>query len=300
VPDGDHVALVYAVGDVVDGDGGPLRAREQIASRPLTAALRALAADDDVKAVVLRIDSPGGSALASEQIWHAVDALKQKKPVIVSMAGVAASGGYYIACGATKIYADRTTLTGSIGVVGGKLAIADALAGIGVRTFPRGRGKRALLFASLGAWSDDERAAVQQLMQGTYDTFVGRVASGRSRPRTAIEPLAQGRVWTGEAAVRSGLIDEIGGLTEALAEARKLGSVDADEALEVYPPTPSLLDLVHSIGDVSLPAGLDTALAGAAGVDARTAAAVRAQVMRALRFRDAPVQTVAFLPSLFR
>src|SRR4029453_10341477 len=134
-PTGDHVALVYAIGDIVDGDGsGVLGARRQLASGTLVAALRALTADDSVKAVVLRIDSGGGSAQASELIWRAVADLKAKKPVVVSMSDVAASGGYYIACGANKIFALDDTLTGSIGVVGGKIAARDALARIGINT----------------------------------------------------------------------------------------------------------------------------------------------------------------------
>src|SRR5947207_9099456 len=146
-PAGDHVALVYALGNIVDGDGdGVLGARQEIASHTLVAALRELAGDDSVKAVVLRIDSGGGSAQASELIWRAVAAVKAKKPVIVSMSDVAASGGYYIASGATKIYALDDTLTGSIGVVGGRLAIGPALAKVGVTAFPMGRGKRATMF----------------------------------------------------------------------------------------------------------------------------------------------------------
>src|ERR1041384_5759854 len=136
-PAGDHIALVYALGSIIDGDGGGvLGAREQIASHTLVAALRALTVDDHVKAVVMRIDSGGGSARASELIWRAVAELKARKPVIVSMSDVAASGGYYIACGATKIFALDDTLTGSIGGRGGKTAPQSALARLGGNTFP--------------------------------------------------------------------------------------------------------------------------------------------------------------------
>ena len=155
-PTGDHVALVYALGNIIDGDGdGALGAREQIASHTLVPALRALAANDAVKAVVLRIDSGGGSALASELIWRTVAEVKAKKPVFVSMSDVAASGGYYIASGATKIFALPDTLTGSIGVIGGKLAIAGALARVGVNTFPVGRGKRSTMMTGMGLWTAD-------------------------------------------------------------------------------------------------------------------------------------------------
>jgi protease-4 len=256
-PSTPHVALVYAVGNVVDGDGsGVLGARAEIASGTLVAALRMLAADDSVKGVVLRIDSGGGSALASELIWHAVRDLKAKKPVVVSMSDVAASGGYYIAAGATKIFAHEDTLTGSIGVVGGKLAIAGGLDKLGVKTYPMGRGKRATMFASLGAWNDDERAAIQKQMNDVYEVFVSRVAAGRGKTPDQIKPIAQGHVWTGAKAVELGLVDEIGGLDAALAEARKLAALAPDSELEVYPPEPTLRDFIHGFGGVQAPFGI--------------------------------------------
>jgi protease IV len=193
-PAGDHVAVVYAIGNIVDGDGGGvLGAREEIAANTLVAALHALASEPSVKAVVLRVDSGGGSAQASELIWRAVDELTAKKPVIVSMSDVAASGGYYISSGATKIFALPDTLTGSIGVVGGHIAPAGALAKLGVTTFPIGRGKRATMMASFGPWTADERDAIQKSMKSVYDVFVGRVAAGRHQSADAIDHIAQGR-----------------------------------------------------------------------------------------------------------
>lgn len=307
-PAGDHVALVYAVGDVVDGAGdGILGARGEIASRTLVPTLRVLAADDRVKAVVLRIDSGGGSALASELIWHAVAEVKAKKPVVVSMSDVAASGGYYIACGATKIFAQPDTLTGSIGVVGGKLAPAGALGKLGVATYPIGRGKRATMFASLGPWNADERATVQEQMQAIYTTFVGRVAAGRGKTPAEIEPIAQGRVWTGTQAKGLGLVDELGGLDAALAEARALGKVGDDVALEIYPPTLTLRDLVGRIGEVHAPLALardDLATAVlldvAATLSPDVAAVARHTLDQLARFRGERVQAVALLPVVFR
>ena len=216
-PVSDHVAVVYALGDIVDGGGdGVLGARQQIASHTLVAALHALAADDTVKAVVLRIDSGGGSAQASELIWRAVAELKAKKPLVVSMSDVAASGGYYIASGATKIFALDDTLTGSIGVVGGKLAPRAALAKLGVTAFPIGRGKHATIMASLAPWSDDERQTIQDTMKTVYRVFVGRVAEGRHKTVEQIQAIAEGRVWTGLKAKELGLVDEIGGLDAAI------------------------------------------------------------------------------------
>lgn len=305
-PTADHVALVYALGDVVDGDGdGVLGARQQIASRTLVPTLRVLAADDRVKAVVLRIDSGGGSALASELIWHAVAEIKAKKPVVVSMSDVAASGGYYIAAGATKIYAEPDTLTGSIGVVGGKLAPGPALAKLGVTTYPMGRGKRATMFASLEPWTADEKLAVQAMMESTYQVFVGRVAAGRGKTPAEIEPIAQGRVWTGAQAKQLGLVDELGGLAAALATARELGKVDAATALEIYPPEPSLRDLVGRIGEVGLGhlgvgVSTDLLLEATAQLAPDVAAVVRTTLAQIARFRDERVQAVALLPIVFR
>ncbi len=296
-----HVALVYAVGDVVDGTGdGILGAREHIASRTLTSALHVLAADDNVKAVVLRIDSGGGSALASELIWNAVHELKAKKPVIVSMSDVAASGGYYIAAGATKIYALDDTLTGSIGVVGGRLAIGPALAKVGVTAFPMGRGKRATMFASLGTWNADEKSAIEKSMDATYQVFVKRVADGRGKTPEQIQPIAQGRVWTGTKAKELGLVDEIGGLGAAIAEARKEGAVAADEPLEVYPPRPSLRDVFATFGDVHMPFGLDSAVGQIAqAISPQAAQVVEHTLRQMLSFQQTPIQTVSVLPIVF-
>jgi protease-4 len=304
-PSAPHVALVYAVGDVVDGDGdGALGARQEIASRTLVPALRVLAQDDAVKAVVLRIDSGGGSALASELIWHAVAEVKAKKPVVVSMSDVAASGGYYIACGATKIFALDDTLTGSIGVVGGKIAPGAALAKLGVTTFPRGRGRRSTMNASLDPWNADERATVQATMESIYGVFVDRVATGRNKPRAEVDAIAQGRVWTGADARRLGLVDEIGGLEAALAEARKLGGVGDDAPVEEYPAELTLRDIMHSFGAVQLPLGMGGA-GEAVGAIARelspeAAAVVERTLGQLARFRRAPVQAVAILPIVFQ
>ena len=300
-PLGDHVAVIYAIGDIVDGGGeGVLGARQQIASHTLVSALRALEADDSVKAVVLRIDSGGGSAQASELIWREVTSLKAKKPVIVSMSDVAASGGYYIASNATKIFALADTLTGSIGVVGGKIAPGGALAKIGVNTFPIGRGKRATMMASLAPWTDEEKAVIQSSMDAVYKVFVGRVASGRNKKPEDIQPIAQGRVWTGVRAKELGLVDEIGGLDAALVEARKLGKVDVATNLEIYPPSPTLRDFLASYGQVHAPFGLhvEEALASLGAVDPVIADEATRLVRLALSFQATTIQAVTILPVL--
>ena len=300
-PAGGHVAVVYALGDIVDDDGdGVIGARQHIAARTLVPALHALTVDPAVKAVVLRIDSGGGSAQASELIWRAVAELKAHKPVVVSMSDVAASGGYYIASGATRIFALDDTLTGSIGVVGGKLAVRDALGKLGVNTFPIGRGKRATMTASLGPWTDDERAAVRAAMDAVYRVFVGRVAEGRHKPPDDILKIAEGRVWTGSKAKELGLIDEIGGLDAALAEARRLAKVDPAIALEIYPPTPTLHDLLAGFGQVHAALGLsaDAAIATLAAIDPTVAAATEHLVKLVLSFRSSTIQAVTMLPVL--
>jgi protease-4 len=295
-PVGDHVALVYALGNIIDGKGdGLLGARQEIAAETLVPALHALADDDNVKAVVMRVDSGGGSAQASELIWHAVDELRAKKPVIVSMSDVAASGGYYISSGATKIFALDDTLTGSIGVVGGKLAPAGALAKLGINTFPMGRGKRATMMASLLPWKDDEKAAIQASMEAVYKQFVARVAAGRHKSDPDILPIAQGRVWTGTRAKELGLVDDIGGLDAALAEARKLGKVAPDADLEVYPPTPTLRDVLAGFGQVQAPLGLSLE-SELRQIDPGVAEAAEKLIAIVGTFRTTHIQTLAILP----
>lgn len=300
-----HVALVYAIGQIVDGRGqGTLGARQEVAARALASALDNLATDDKVAALVLRVDSPGGSAMASEQIWAALQRVREKKPVIVSMGDLAASGGYYISCGADKIFAQANTLTGSIGVVGGKIAYGDAIAKLGVRAFPIGRGKRAAMWTSLSAWTADERAAILATMEDVYRTFLSRVAAGRGKTTDEIHALAQGRVWTGAAAKERGLVDALGGLTDALAEARARAKIGPEVPLEIYPPEPTLKDLLEgfdpSAGLIRAAVSADLAgelrpIFGDAGV------ALFAGALRQLEsFRAAPIQTALIWPVLVR
>jgi protease-4 len=296
-----HLALIYAVGDVVDGDGegGKLGASKEIAPGRLVPALRAAAADDSVKVIVLRVDSPGGSALAAETIWHAVDEARHKKPVVVSMGSLAASGGYYISAPGSVIFAQANTITGSIGVVGGKMVIGAALEKLGVTATELGRGKRAGLLTGWRPWNADERGTIEASMKSVYDIFVARVAEGRKQPVAEIEKIAQGRVWTGKAAKAHGLVDEIGGLDAALAEARSRGGLPADAPIDMYPPRSSLLDLLGSFGN------------GGFGVSA-TESAFLAEIGLALgplwqsafvtvlgqvrSFARSPIQVRAFLP----
>lgn len=256
--------------------------------------------DDAVKAVVLRIDSGGGSAQASELIWQAMAALRAKKPIVVSMSDVAASGGYYIACNANKIYAEADTLTGSIGVVGGKFALGPALAQQGVRTYPIGRGKRATMMASLGAWSAEERAVMQAMMEDVYVTFVGRVAAGRHKSLDEIKAIAQGRVWTGARAKELGLVDELGGFQAAYAEAVKLAGVPIEVEPEIYPPAPTLRDFAVSFGETSMTwvRGVRSELHPLALLDPRAAAIAEELLEQLISYRTSAIQTVTWVPQV--
>ncbi len=302
-PSEPHVALVYAVGNIIDGRGGGLiGARQEIAGHTLSAALQNLAADDKVAAVVLRVNSGGGSAQASEEIWRSIAALKLKKPVYVSMGRVAASGGYYISTGATKIFAQPDTLTGSIGVVGGKLALGGMLKNVGVDTYSLAKGKHATMWSPMTVWTPEERALVLTMMEDVYKVFVGRVSEGRGKTYDQVHELAQGRVWTGAAAMQHGLVDAMGDLDTALAEARLAAKVGADVPLEVYPPEPTLKDMLEGLADSS-PAdllGRAEVLAALAHVRAElghgAVTAVVETLGQALQLRQNPVLTATMLP----
>ncbi len=196
--------------------------------------------DDAVKAVVLRIDSPGGSALASDLIWHALRKVRAKKPVVVSVGGMAASGGYYISSAATQIFAEPTSILGSIGVVGGKIAVGDALERIGVHaeTFPARKGPgtaaRAASSSPLTGWDEPTRVRVLETMTGIYELFLARVAEGRKTTPDKIAPFAEGRLFSGAQAKEKGLVDDLGGLSDACAKARALAGLPADAAVEVF------------------------------------------------------------------
>ncbi len=238
------VALVYAVGTIMPSDnGGGLGDGQIVSADTLAPVLHDLADDASVKAVVLRIDSPGGSPSASESILHALEHIrKNKKPVIVSMGPLAASGGYWIASSADRIFALPTTLTGSIGVVGGKFAIGDLSQKLGVRWEKISWGKNAGLWSMNTPFSDSEAERMNAMMDQVYDSFIARVAKGRKMKPDAVEAVARGRVWTGVRAKNVGLVDEIGGLNEALDyAAKRLGQTsrrDVDIAIEPKPKTP--------------------------------------------------------------
>lgn len=258
---GKRVAVVFALGEIVRGGGGaaPWTDEVYLGSDDMARVLRDVGKDRSIAAVVLRIDSPGGSALASDFILREVERLREKKPVVVSMSDTAASGGYYIAAKADKIVAEPASLTGSIGIFGGKLVtrrFEEEILGLGHDT--QKRGANADLYSSLQPYTPQQEVRVQQLMNHAYEAFVGHVATGRRMSRSAVEGVASGRVWTGAAAQRIGLVDELGGLDRAVELARQQAHLGAGETigLDFYPPPPSWLDLFVEKRQPRLPAAL--------------------------------------------
>ena len=212
---GNIVAVYYASGEITDYPSSAT-SEDGIVGSKVIRDLRKLKDNDDVKAVVLRVNSPGGSAFASEQIWHAVKELKTKKPVIVSMGDYAASGGYYISCVADTIVAEPTTLTGSIGIFGIIPNVKGLTDKIGLSYDVVKTNKYADFGNIMRPFNEDERSLLQMMITEGYDTFVSRCAEGRHMTKEAIEKIAEGRVWTGETAKKLGLVDELGGIDKAL------------------------------------------------------------------------------------
>jgi protease-4 len=251
---GNIIAVYYAVGEIVDAAGNDINGDESIVGNKVIRDLRKLKEDKDVKAVVLRVNSPGGSAFASEQIWKAVSELKAEKPVIVSMGDYAASGGYYISCVADSIVAEPTTLTGSIGIFGmfpNAKGLADK---VGV-TFDVAKTNE---YSDVGIitrpMKDGEKAMLQSYIERGYDLFVTRCADGRGMKKEDIEKIAQGRVWSGTMAKEIGLVDEIGGLDKALEIASKKAGVEKYTTQE-YPEPKSMFS---TLLDKSLPAYIES------------------------------------------
>jgi protease-4 len=228
------LAIVLVEGTIVPGRSR----REPLGTRlagadSVTAALKRVAADKSVRAVVLRIDSGGGDALASELIWREVQQTRKKKPVVVSMGDLAASGGYLAAAGADAIVAEPSTLTGSIGVFAMKPDLSGLLEKAGVQREPHQRGEKALVASLAKPWSPAERAALQAQIDDFYARFVGRVADGRRLSREAVEKVAQGRVWTGRQALERGLVDRLGGLSDAVDLARERAGLPKGSRFEI-------------------------------------------------------------------
>ena len=240
---GERIAVIYASGEIGSGSSSNSPSGEQsIGSDTLAKALNDAAGDKTIKAIVLRVDSPGGSGLASDIIWRAVDAANQKKPVVVSMSDVAASGGYYISASASKIVAQPSTITGSIGVVAGKPVMRGFYDWLGISNEYVLRGKTAGMFRETEKFSDEERVKFEDWIKTTYyRDFVPKVAKGRGKDAQYIDSVGQGRVWTGAQAKDKSLVDEFGGLDRAIEVAKQLAKIPADKGVErvilPYPTT---------------------------------------------------------------
>ena len=292
---GERIAVIYAVGLISSGESSnDSAAGDVLGSDTLVRYLRRARDDDSIKAIVLRIDSPGGSAIASDVIWREVLLTKEKKPVIASMSDVAASGGYYIAMPAHAIVAQPGTLTGSIGVVSIKFVIDGTLKKVGVNMESVSQGRYAEMYSPIRQFSPEERARMLQLMQATYDTFVEKAASGRNTTPEKIDAIAQGRVWTGYQAKQLGLVDELGGLDRALALAKQRANIaqDAEVELVVYPPKRSFYEMLADPFGRSDQAG---AIAAILGLGERRVVTTLTAPLRVFR-RGEPL---ALMPNVF-
>lgn len=266
--DRPRVAVIYVDGDIVDGRSRriPLVGVRLAGSYTIAQAIKDARENPLVKAIVLRVESPGGSTMASDVMWREVELCGEaKKPVVVSMGSVAASGGYYISSPGTKIFANRSTITGSIGIFYGKVDVDELTKklGIGIATYKNN--SRADIESLYRSLTDEEKEAIGQKIKGLYDVFVDRVSRGRSLTPAQVDAVARGKVWTGEQARERGLVDRLGGLREALEEARKLGDLPPDSPFSEGPEPPSsiietLLELAGVIratdGDDVMASGL--------------------------------------------
>jgi protease IV len=221
-----HIAVLPAVGGIAMTGGNGVT-DDGIAADSIVRSIRRLKADKSVKGVVLRINSPGGSALASDLIWHELMLLREQKPLVVSVGSMAASGGYYMACAGNRIFSEQTSIVGSIGVLGGKFTIGEALADYGITTHVFGATdepsakRRAAYFSVFEPWDEPTRQRIQQHMEHVYQLFLQRVATGRGLTVEQVHEVAQGRIWTGIQGQERHLVDQLGGLSDAIAYAKQ-------------------------------------------------------------------------------
>jgi protease-4 len=279
---GERIALIFASGPIGGGqsDDGSAFSSQSTGSDTVVKALNDARDDKTIKAIVLRVDSPGGTSYASDVIWHAVEKAKAQKPVVVSMSDVAASGGYYISATASKIVAEPSTITGSIGVYAGKPVIKGFYDWLGINNEYVLRGKQAGMFRETEPFNADERAKFETMLKSFYyDDFLPKVAKGRSRDVEYVDSIAQGRVWTGTQAKERGLVDEFGGMDKAVEIAKGLANLPADKGVRrvVFPaPRPFLQQLLGG--------GEDSASVKAREQRAAIESALPADMRRALRY----------------
>ncbi|MDX2141945.1 MAG: signal peptide peptidase SppA [Rhodospirillaceae bacterium] len=255
-----RVAMIHAVGEIVRGrDDGPFGQDGVITSETMAQAIADAAEDDDIAAIILRIDSPGGSYVASDTIWREIVLAKEKKPVIASMGNTAASGGYFLAMAADRIFAQPATITGSIGVIMGKLVFAGAFEKLDINWDRITFGESAGMFSAVQEFSAKDLARLNEMIDASYLDFTTKAAQGRGKDVADLERSARGRVWTGADALKAGLVDELGGLGRAIDYTKeKIGLALTDTVMLVPFPAPEdpWKALLKAIEDGNLPFGL--------------------------------------------
>jgi protease-4 len=296
-----HVAVLHVSGSLVAGESLsiPLLRLKLAGSETLTKQIEQLREDRDVKAVVVRIDSRGGSVRAAQEIARELERTREHKPVVISMGEVAASGGYYIATGGQYIFADATTLTGSIGIFYPKLDLSGLLDKVGAHAELLSIGDRATMRSYWKPYSDDEREAAMAGIQASYDVFIERVAAARSMTPEAADAVARGRLWSGVRAIEVGLVDRYGGLRDAVDRAARMAELavvaGAAPPIRHYPPPPSILQQIRSLFGVNL--GLPLGLSGSPPGRGGATAVVDPLTGSALSFADPILRTLRLLPA---
>ncbi len=247
----DKIAVIYAQGEILFGEGG----KGYIGQGLIVDALHKAVDNESVKAIVLRVNSPGGSALVSDIIWREMQLAKKEKPLVVSFGNVAASGGYYIGVGGDKIFAEPTTITGSIGVFGTIPNVNELAENIGVNAEQVGTNKNSVDYSFFEPMTDSFRSVMQESIEETYETFLDRVSQGRNIPVEQVNEIAQGRVWSGVDAQALGLVDELGTLDDAIAAAADMAGLE-DFGIRKYPKYKSGFDrLMEDFGSVKVDIG---------------------------------------------
>ena len=254
-----RIGLLYIDGDIIDGRSRtiPILDTKLVGSYTIAETVKRLREDNSIRAVVLRIESPGGSSMASDVMWRELKKLGEKKPLIVSMGSVAASGGYYVAAPAKLIFALPLTITGSIGIFYGKADVSELLGKIGVNVEVRKTTARADAESLYRGFTDDERAELNHKVRQFYDVFLDRVSQGRHMTKEEVDAVGQGRVWAGQQALERGLVDRMGGLRHALDAARELAHLPADAPISEYPAvSQSIFEYVLGLAGFKSGAGI--------------------------------------------
>jgi protease-4 len=307
-PTGPTIALLHIDGPIVDGESKPggLMGEASVGSLTIRKALAEIEASDLVKGVVVRINSPGGSAIASESIWQGLRRVAESRPVWVSVGSMAASGGYYIAVAGDKMYVNPSSIVGSIGVVGGKIAMGGVYDKLKIHVVERARGPRASIMSSVAPWNDEQRALVRSRMQETYDLFTKRVATGR--PGIDLAATAEGRLFDGRRAIDLKMADQIGGVEDAIRElAVAVGLPEGAYDVLDYPAPPTLTEVLSDamerfgMGASAPGVGLDAIAAGVRDVvGPRAWPSLRDAAAALLQLRKEPVILASPRVLLFR